>query len=137
MRSNPSIGQWVVTYFTCYSTPWGAQLQRGDPVGPPVGRRESPTWRSEATARSIEGGGTTLTATDVRELGERYSNWGRWGADDERGTANFITEQVVLAACAIPRVAAWFRVLSTSTSMDQCPTTNQPFLEPATTCSTA
>ena len=65
MRSNPSIGQWVVTYFTCYSTPWGAQLQRGDPVGPPVGRRESPTWRSEATARSIEGGGTTLTATDV------------------------------------------------------------------------
>ncbi|MGO8862496.1 MAG: cyclase family protein [Acidimicrobiales bacterium] len=40
----------------------------------------------------------------MRELGERYSNWGRWGADDERGTANFITEQVVLAACAIPRV---------------------------------
>lgn len=32
---------------------------------------------------------------DVRETGKRLSNWGRWGKDDERGTANFITEEAV------------------------------------------
>jgi kynurenine formamidase len=44
-----------------------------------------------------------LDARTVREWGERYSNWGRWGADDERGTLNFITPERVLAACALPR----------------------------------
>ena len=28
---------------------------------------------------------------DFRSLGKRLSNWGRWGAEDERGTVNFIT----------------------------------------------
>jgi kynurenine formamidase len=31
------------------------------------------------------------------------SNWGRWGPDDERGTLNLITPEVVLAAVAGPR----------------------------------
>src|SRR5579885_3013271 len=31
----------------------------------------------------------------LRELAARVSNWGRWGADDERGTVNFITPEVV------------------------------------------
>lgn len=31
------------------------------------------------------------------------SNWGRWGEDDERGTANLLTPETVLAACAEPR----------------------------------
>ena len=44
-----------------------------------------------------------LDARTVREWGERYSNWGRWGPDDERGTLNFITPERVLAACALPR----------------------------------
>ena len=44
-----------------------------------------------------------LDARTVREWGERYSNWGRWGEDDERGTLNFITPERVLAACALPR----------------------------------
>jgi kynurenine formamidase len=30
------------------------------------------------------------------------SNWGRWGADDERGAANLLTPETVLAACAAP-----------------------------------
>lgn len=30
------------------------------------------------------------------------SNWGRWGTDDERGTANLLTGETVLAACAVP-----------------------------------
>ncbi len=32
----------------------------------------------------------------------RPSNWGRWGADDERGAANLLTPAKVLAACAVP-----------------------------------
>ena len=32
-----------------------------------------------------------LDAETVREWGERYSNWGRWGEDDEHGALNFIT----------------------------------------------
>jgi Putative cyclase len=46
----------------------------------------------------------SLTATDVRALGEKFSNWGRWGQDDERGTINFITPEVIRAACTLPSV---------------------------------
>src|SRR5437588_216947 len=28
--------------------------------------------------------------TDFRAVGQKLSNWGRWGNDDERGTTNFI-----------------------------------------------
>jgi kynurenine formamidase len=36
---------------------------------------------------------------NFRSVGERLSNWGRWGKDDERGTTNFITPaQIVRAA---------------------------------------
>ena len=45
----------------------------------------------------------TLTAETVRSWGRRYSNWGRWGPDDQRGTLNFITPDRVLAACSLPR----------------------------------
>src|SRR5258705_12145893 len=31
----------------------------------------------------------------LTDLARRVSNWGRWGADDERGTVNFITPDVV------------------------------------------
>lgn len=31
------------------------------------------------------------------------SNWGRWGADDERGAANLLTPDTVLEACGVPR----------------------------------
>jgi kynurenine formamidase len=44
-----------------------------------------------------------LDASWVREMGRRYSNWGRWGPRDERGTLNFVTAERVLAACALPR----------------------------------
>lgn len=39
----------------------------------------------------------------VRELAKRVSNWGRWGADDERGTLNFITPDVVKRAAGLVR----------------------------------
>jgi kynurenine formamidase len=57
-----------------------------------------------------------LDAQTVREWGRRYSNWGRWGIDDERGTLNFITPARVLAACALPRTG---RVISCALPFDQ------------------
>jgi kynurenine formamidase len=31
---------------------------------------------------------------DFKQLGKRLSNWGRWGADDQKGTLNLITAEV-------------------------------------------
>ena len=45
---------------------------------------------------------------DFRELGQRLSNWGRWGADDERGTVNLITPECIVAASALVRRGAIF-----------------------------
>lgn len=40
---------------------------------------------------------------DFRALGRRVSNWGRWGADDERGTLNHITPERLVAAGGLIR----------------------------------
>jgi kynurenine formamidase len=37
---------------------------------------------------------------EVKALAERVRNWGRWGDDDEIGTLNFLTDEVVRAAAA-------------------------------------
>lgn len=39
----------------------------------------------------------------VPELGAQLSNAGRWGADDEKGTLNFITEEATLRAAGLIR----------------------------------
>jgi kynurenine formamidase len=57
-----------------------------------------------------------LDARTVRDWGKRYSNWGRWGEADERGTLNFITPERILAATAIPRSG---RVISCALPFDQ------------------
>ena len=36
-------------------------------------------------------------------LFQEYNNWGRWGADDERGTMNLITEEKTREAAALVR----------------------------------
>lgn len=38
-----------------------------------------------------------------KEIGERLSNWKRWGSDDQRGTLNFITPGAILAAATCIR----------------------------------
>lgn len=38
---------------------------------------------------------------DVKELAAKVRNWGRWGADDEIGTINLITDDVVRDAAAL------------------------------------
>ena len=45
---------------------------------------------------------------DFRAVGERLSNWGRWGADDERGTTNLITPQRLVAAARLVRTGKVF-----------------------------
>ena len=35
---------------------------------------------------------------EIIDLGEKVKNWGRWGDDDEIGTINFITNEVVKEA---------------------------------------
>ncbi len=45
---------------------------------------------------------------DFRVIGERCRNWGRWGADDERGTINLITPERVAAASTLVRRGAIF-----------------------------
>jgi len=64
-----------------------------------------------------------LNAKTVRDWGERFSNWGRWGDDDQLGTLNFITRERVIAACAIPRAG---RVISCALPIHSLPASSRP-----------
>ena len=64
-----------------------------------------------------------LNAKTVRNWGERFSNWGRWGDDDQLGTLNFITRERVIAACAIPKAG---RVISCALPIHPPPTGSRP-----------
>lgn len=44
----------------------------------------------------------------LRELAARVSNWGRWGADDERGTLNLVTTDAVQRGVAAVRTGRVF-----------------------------
>ena len=57
-----------------------------------------------------------LPLNDFREVGRVLSNWGRWGDDDQRGTLNLITPEVVRAA-ALEVVTG--EVLSLAVPFDQ------------------
>src|SRR5919202_6605555 len=46
---------------------------------------------------------TSPSLETVRELQARYSNWGRWGPDDQLGTLNFVTPEMVRAAAGLVR----------------------------------
>ncbi len=39
----------------------------------------------------------------VREFANRHNNWGRWGAEDERGTLNHVTPEAVIEAAKLVR----------------------------------
>ena len=45
---------------------------------------------------------------ELRELSARVSNWGRWGADDQRGTLNLIDAVAVQRGAACVRRGATF-----------------------------
>jgi kynurenine formamidase len=44
-----------------------------------------------------------VTREDFQALSRKVSNWGRWGAEDERGTMNFVTPDVVQRAARCVR----------------------------------
>ena len=44
----------------------------------------------------------------LQELARTVSNWGRWGADDERGTVNFVTPEVIKRASTCVRKGVVF-----------------------------
>jgi kynurenine formamidase len=55
-------------------------------------------------------------AEDWRALGRRLSNWNRWGATDERGTANLIGPEQIRSAAALARHG---RVFDLGIGLDQ------------------
>src|SRR5262245_43798373 len=44
----------------------------------------------------------------IADIARKVSNWGRWGAEDERGTLNYVTPDVVRRAAACVRRGAVF-----------------------------
>src|SRR6516165_1034566 len=44
----------------------------------------------------------------IRETGRRLRNWGKWGADDERGTLNYIAPSDIVKAAGLVRRGAVF-----------------------------
>jgi kynurenine formamidase len=60
----------------------------------------------------------------VRETGRQCSNWGKWGPDDELGTLNYITPDLVARAARLARRGAIF---SLAIPLDSAgPQINQP-----------
>ena len=46
----------------------------------------------------------------VRQTGKKLSNWGKWGADDEHGTLNYITPDCIVEATRHARKGRVFRL---------------------------
>jgi kynurenine formamidase len=44
----------------------------------------------------------------LKEIAARCNNWGKWGADDQRGTLNYITPEAIIAAARLVRRGAVF-----------------------------
>lgn len=62
-----------------------------------------------------------LTAQEVKGLYEKISNWGRWGAEDERGALNFITAEKRARAAKLAQtgeIVSLALPLSTKTTPD-------------------
>jgi kynurenine formamidase len=47
--------------------------------------------------------GTVISLAEFESMFESVKNWGRWGADDERGTLNLITSETVRQAASLVR----------------------------------
>ncbi len=65
----------------------------------------------------------TTDPADIRALGERLSNSGRWGPDDERGTLNFVTTAKTLEAARLIRSG---RIVAASHTFNMAPTVHKP-----------
>jgi len=43
------------------------------------------------------------TVNGVRQLAKKLNNWGKWGPDDEFGTANYVTPEAIVKAASLVR----------------------------------
>jgi kynurenine formamidase len=66
-----------------------------------------------------------VSADEFRQLFDRVSNWGRWGADDERGALNYLTPELVAAASGLVRHGRTVS-LSRSLNTDREPDNPEP-----------
>lgn len=57
-----------------------------------------------------------ISLTQYRKLQERFSNWGKWGKDDQLGTLNYITPETVRAAAGEVRMG---KVFSLAIALDK------------------
>lgn len=63
-------------------------------------------------------------ADPIREAGAKYRNWGKWGADDELGTLNYLTPAMIVRAAGLVKRG---RVFSLAIPFDSTgPQINQP-----------
>jgi len=67
---------------------------------------------------------TPPTPDEYAAYRTRFSNWGRWGDDDELGTLNFVTPDVRRRAAALVQEG---RVISCSRAIDTKPGTANPY----------
>ncbi len=67
---------------------------------------------------------TPPTAEDHRAYRERFSNWGRWGDDDQLGTLNHITPEARAHGAILVREG---RAISLAHSLDTRPGPRNPF----------
>ncbi len=63
----------------------------------------------------MEADDVQVSADEFGQLFDRVSNWGRWGADDERGALNYLTPELVAAAAGLARDG---RTISLSRSLN-------------------
>ena len=47
--------------------------------------------------------GLEYSMADVEALAQQYKNWGKWGPDDQLGTLNYITPDLVRSAATLVR----------------------------------
>jgi kynurenine formamidase len=52
-------------------------------------------------SKGQERGPSTVTPADYQRWRMEYKNWGRWGADDQKGTTNLITAQKIVSAAKL------------------------------------
>jgi kynurenine formamidase len=52
--------------------------------------------------------GRVVTLAELRELFDKYRNWGTWGADDEIGAINYVTPEAVRASAELVRKGTVF-----------------------------
>jgi kynurenine formamidase len=66
-----------------------------------------------------------VSADEFRQLFDRVSTWGRWGADDERGALNHLTPELVAAAAGLVRTGGTVS-LSRSLNTEREPDNPEP-----------